>query len=138
MKLHRTLGAAAIALSLTAPAGAADILAACADDVSEYCPAVELGHGRLAACLYAHETVISDGCYAATSDVGDILDTMFDGLRAILEMCGQDIAAHCGTVQPGEGRIFTCLAEHQADLSPSCSPAVGEFSRMLPEAEAAQ
>ena len=35
-------------------------------------------------------------------------------------VCAQDVRAACGGVQPGEGRIRSCINSHLADLSPPC------------------
>ena len=35
-------------------------------------------------------------------------------------VCAQDVRAACGGVQPGEGRIWSCINSHIADLSPPC------------------
>lgn len=118
-----TLRIAAIPLVLALSgmnAGAADILKACADDIGQYCSAVEAGNGRMMACLYAHELVISDECDAATGDVSDIIDTMFASLRTVYEACHADIYKLCEGVAPGEGRIFSCLVNNRDELSDSC------------------
>lgn len=113
--------AATIALSAWGgEARAADIINACAADVSTYCDAVEPGHGRLLSCLYAHETVISEACQEATGDMADLLDMFFEGTRVVQQQCSGDIRSLCGEIDPGEGRIFSCLDEHRAELSDGC------------------
>lgn len=34
--------------------------------------------------------------------------------------CAADVAKFCRSVEPGEGRILTCLQEHEQDLSEAC------------------
>ena len=34
--------------------------------------------------------------------------------------CAVDIKAFCTDVQPGEGRVATCIKEHIGDFSPAC------------------
>ena len=132
MSLKTIIAVTALALAaLPGRAVAADILTACATDVSNYCDVVEPGYGRLFACLYAHETVISDACLEATSDMSDLLDTFFEGTRTVLQECGTDIRNLCGDVQAGEGRIFTCLGEHTAELSDGCKGVMDHVS--MPE-----
>lgn len=131
--MKRILALAVMLGAFTAPVHSADILDACASDVSQYCSAVELGNGRLFSCLYAHEQSLSDACFAATADVGDILDSLFAGIRVIYEACGSDIAGMCGDIQPGDGRVLSCLAEHKSQLSQSCSPTIAELEPMLAE-----
>lgn len=123
----KTLAFAAT-IALTAFAGgqarAADIIEACSADVSTYCDAVEPGHGRLLACLYAHEMVISEPCQQATGDMADLIDMFFEGTRVVQQQCAGDIQSLCGDLDPGEGRIFTCLKSHTAELSEGCQGVV--------------
>ena len=35
-------------------------------------------------------------------------------------VCAQDVRAACGGVQPGEGRIRSCINSHLADLTETC------------------
>lgn len=122
MKAKTILAALALSGTVAAtPAFSADILKACAPDISQYCSAVEAGNGRLVSCLYAHELVVSDECDAAMGDIADILDTMFASLRVVYEECSADIFKLCGDVAPGEGRIFSCLINHRTELSDGCS-----------------
>lgn len=99
---------------------AADIIYACADDVADYCDAVDPGYGRLLACLYGHETVISQECAVAMADTADLIDLFFERVRYVSQECGDDIRSLCGDVPVGQGRIFTCLSESRSELSESC------------------
>jgi Cysteine rich repeat len=40
--------------------------------------------------------------------------------RAIAKQCAADVRAACGGVQPGDGRIRSCLNSHLKDLTPPC------------------
>src|SRR5262252_2978520 len=41
--------------------------------------------------------------------------------------CKQDLETFCGDVQPGEGRIFKCLADHETELSNTCKKRVADL-----------
>lgn len=41
--------------------------------------------------------------------------------------CKQDVEAFCEGVQPGEGRIYRCLNEHESDLSTTCRLRLAEL-----------
>jgi uncharacterized protein (DUF2141 family) len=41
-----------------------------------------------------------------------------------LTSCAIDIPAHCGSAQPGGGRIVKCLHEKRAEITPECRAAV--------------
>lgn len=121
----------ALGLCLPKPVNAADIIYACADDVADYCDAVDPGYGRLMACLYGHETVISEGCAAAMADTADLIDLFFERMRYVTQQCGDDIFSLCSDVPVGQGRIFTCLYEARSDLSESCRGVIDQIE--LPE-----
>lgn len=60
-----------------------------------------------------------------------MLDLVFGRLRFVKQECGADIQQFCGDVELGEGRIFSCLSSKEAEISESCSTAIGDVE--LPE-----
>ena len=101
-------------------ANAQSIFASCEDDISNFCSAVNPGHGRLGACLYAHEDQVSPSCDAAIVEIADLIDVLFERLRYAKQQCGADIAKLCGETEIGQGRLFSCLHEPKAALSVGC------------------
>ncbi len=101
-------------------ASAQSIFASCEEDIVKFCPAVTLGHGRLSACLYAHEDQVSPSCDAAIAETADLIDMLFERLRYAKQQCGADIAKLCGETEIGQGRLFSCLHEQKAALSVGC------------------
>ena len=43
---------------------------------------------------------------------------------AVRQACGAEIQRHCAGLQPGEGRIRACVAEHFAEFSEPCKQAL--------------
>ena len=101
-------------------ASAQSIFASCEDDIAKFCSAVNLGHGRLSACLYAHEDQVSPSCDAAIVETADLIDMLFERIRYAKQQCGADIAKLCGEVEIGQGRLFGCLYEQKPALSAEC------------------
>ncbi len=101
-------------------ASAQSIFASCEDDLAKFCSAVNPGHGRLGACLYAHEDQVSPSCDAAIVEIADLIDILFERLRYAKQQCGADIAKLCGETEIGQGRLFSCLYEQKAALSAEC------------------
>lgn len=49
------------------------------------------------------------------------------GTMHIREVCGADIKQFCSNVQPGSGRIITCLEQHQAEVSAGCHQLIEKY-----------
>ncbi len=107
-------------LSTPFTASAQSIFASCDEDIAKFCPAVTPGHGRLGACLYAHEDKVSPSCDAAIAETADLIDMLFERLRYAKQQCGADIAKLCGETEIGQGRLFSCLHDQKAALSVAC------------------
>ncbi|MGF1528906.1 MAG: cysteine rich repeat-containing protein [Candidatus Competibacterales bacterium] len=118
-------------VALSTQAVATSIFEACEADIQSHCSAVTPGHGRLTACLYAHEDHLSDSCDAATGEMADVLDLVFDRLRYAKQQCSTDIHNLCADVTLGQGRVFTCLYEQREALSEGCRTLVDDVE--LPE-----
>jgi len=97
----------------------------CAADVRQFCPDVKAGSARVASCLRENQARLSAACR-------EKLDA--DALRAkkfIEEFgrtCRSDMEEYCAGVEPGGGRVFGCLAQHQFELSSSCEAEVSRIS----------
>ncbi|MEM6550433.1 MAG: cysteine rich repeat-containing protein [Pseudomonadota bacterium] len=114
----------ALALSAAAwhaPASAASVLEACKPELATFCAEVTPGHGRISACLYAHEEKLSEACDAATVEMADTLDLFFARIREVGIACGEDIHTHCEGIAIGGGRIMSCLRENVSVVSASCT-----------------
>jgi hypothetical protein len=103
----------------------------CQKDLDQYCSDVTPGHGRLAFCLIAHADKRSATCEAALkaarSDAEEILNT----IDAAIDACQPDIAAHCSSTEPGEGRIAQCLVDQRAALSQNCGEVVDVVGEII-------
>lgn len=106
--------------SIPTAVNAQSIFASCEADIAKFCPAVTPGHGRLAACLYAHEDQVSPSCDAAIAETADLIDMLFERVRYAKQQCGADVARLCGEVEIGQGRLFSCLYEQKPALSVEC------------------
>ena len=89
----------------------------CRADIEKFCPDVKLGGGRMAECLRNHREELSPSCKARGQEVRE-------RVQEAHEACKEDVSKYCGEVRPGEGHIFTCLKEHESDLSADCRAAM--------------
>ena len=99
----------------------------CRADINTYCAQVTPGEQRLLSCIYAYNDKVSDQCKGSVRDAlllvkADIAQANFVG-----KLCGSDILAHCGDVEPGDGRIAVCLDKKRADLSQTCRQALANL-----------
>ena len=107
-----------------APTRAQSVFETCGGDIKTYCPAVTPGHGRIFACLYAHEDKISPSCEATLVDVVDILDFFCEAIRFTTQECREDIGRFCSSVEMGGGRMLSCLKTQGGKVSQACQGAL--------------
>jgi hypothetical protein len=107
---------AAALLSLAPGARAED---ACAEAVNRLCPRGR-GDLLLLGCLRTYEREIGAACQ------GD-LDLLLAKAKEIGAACDGDVKGLCKDVQPGEGRVVTCLKDNEHRLSSSCQGAFNEW-----------
>jgi len=119
------------ALLSVKPSYAQGVLEACEEEIEVLCEKVSPGHGRVAACLYAHENYLNEPCAMAIVDIGDMLDYVFETVRGTVEICAADIESKCAGTKFGEGRVLTCLRENSSDISPECATLVENFGKEL-------
>jgi hypothetical protein len=85
----------------------------CKADVEQFCKDVKPGQGRIWSCLKSHDAELSQACK-------DRMDQMREKGKAFGMACREDAKKFCKDVRPGQGRIVSCLKNHQGDLSESC------------------
>jgi hypothetical protein len=102
----------------------------CAKEIKEYCSTVTPGEGRVIYCMQAHEDKLSPGCSYDLQEVVLALQTSNEILKEAVNACRADIAAKCGTVQPGKGRIAACLVAEKASVSKDCANAIEKVEKV--------
>jgi hypothetical protein len=116
MPLSRVLAVAGLAgWMATTPAFAED---SCQEDMKLLCPDVEPGSGRVMDCLREHQARLSAACSARLASNAAVAKKV---VAEFGKACRADVDRLCPAVEPGEGRVIGCLAQHQVDLSPSCA-----------------
>lgn len=132
VKIKTTVLAAAMLLiaptSLLAQNPIETVMNGCATEIETYCSQVSPGEGRLLACFYAHEDKLSGKCQFALYTADLELEAAMAALEYVANECRDDILAHCGEVQVGEGRVIECLKSNSGDVSESCMTAVNQVT----------
>ena len=106
-------------VGLASPARGED---ACTATVAKVCPQSR-GDLLVLSCMRAHEAEIAAAC------PGD-LDAVLAKARELGADCDADAAKLCKDVQPGQGRVATCLKDKESFLSSSCQAAFNEWRLM--------
>jgi len=132
---HLALTAAALATAMTfgpAPQARADMMSACAGDISSLCPDVPNGRGRISACLMGYSDKLSAACgpeVAAVAASGSRNILVPSGVRKALRpgfqaplpaSCDADAANLCSGIPATEGRVFACLYARDAKVGAAC------------------
>ncbi len=114
LRSNALLPVLALATVLTAHAtdARADIMAACASEISRYCADVSEGRGRISSCLAGRLTP------------GSMRKIFNPAFRAPLpKACAAPAAKFCPGMKPGEGRVFACLYARSDRVPKACSDA---------------
>jgi len=92
----------------------------CGADVQKFCKGVELGGGKLRACLDAKP--ISVRCRQARTDVYASIERRVAAQNNSMQICSADIARRCLGVAPGDGNVLSCILETAPSLiSSACN-----------------
>jgi len=102
----------------------------CAKEIKKYCSAVTPGEGRMIYCMQAYEDKLSPRCSFDLQEVVLALQTSTEALKEAVSACRADIAAKCGAVQPGKGRIAACLVAEKASVSKDCATAIEKVEKV--------
>jgi hypothetical protein len=98
----------------------------CDADAVILCPGLPLNSRKSFMCLMAYEDNLSLSCELGIAEAAMTLE---QGLMAIdysIKACEADADKFCLDVEPGEGRIVSCLKQNEAKLANQCVTALKE------------
>jgi hypothetical protein len=116
-------GLALLALALALPGAALAQEGPCREDAARLCADAKGPRARLG-CLAEKRDQLSEGCRARIDRAGDSA-----GAGPRLEACRADLERLCPGVEPGNGALRRCLAEHRDVLSEACRSELGSRRR---------
>jgi hypothetical protein len=102
------------------------MLKGCQTELETKCQDVTPGEGRILACLYAYQDQLSGQCEYALYDGAVQLEQAIMSLTHVANECHDDLMKYCAKVEVGEGRVLSCLEEHDSEISKSCKQAIKE------------
>ena len=106
-------------------ADAAEVLvAACGADIDKYCKNVNLGGGKIKACLERNSAKVAAGCKSSAAQAFASLQRRAQARIDVLRVCDRDAARLCQGVQRGDGQILECMIMARRAVSPPCNQAI--------------
>ena len=103
-----------------------NLVAACETDIENYCSQVTPGNGRMLHCMAAHEDKISGECEYAFYQAATLLEQLSVAIAYVARECETEIETLCSDVMIGEGRILSCLDEHEEKVGEACKSAIAD------------
>jgi len=85
----------------------------CAADAKNFCYGVQPGESRIYKCMMSHQAQLARACRDRMKAINDKFDRL-------AKACESDSEKYCNGVPPGDGRILSCLKNHESDLDKSC------------------
>jgi hypothetical protein len=128
MTLYSATCAAAIGALLCLSLGvrAADRPEGCREDAKRLCQGVQPGGGRIMRCLKENESKLSPDCVEKMKAAKERVEKEW-------QACKPDQDKFCKGVEPGEGRVAKCLAQHRDALSDACRERISEAKSAFDE-----
>lgn len=114
----------ALAQTLSFEAAIAILSSSCGKDIDAHCKGVNLGAGRIKACLARNQAKVSAQCQSDFARVEGQLQKRADARIAVLKICDADVRRLCGGVQAGDGQLLECMLIAQKGTSAKCSQAI--------------
>lgn len=111
---------------------ASSLLTACKPDVAWLCNGVRQGRGRISACLFAHDSKISNTCRPELMKVTSsetfkrAMPVSLKSLKGtdrderLRRVCAADIKSRCGEAGSGADQILACLYAWSNRLDKAC------------------
>ena len=95
----------------------------CGKDIDKHCAKVRLGNNRIADCLAANESKISDGCKRDYRNVYLSLEKRYAAQQSAADICSADINRLCQGIRRAKGYVLRCLLTKRR-LSKKCDQVI--------------
>jgi hypothetical protein len=96
----------------------------CDADAAILCPGLPLNSRKSFMCLMAYEDNLSLSCELGIAEAAMTLEMGMMAIDYSIKACEADADKFCLDVQPGEGRIVSCLKQNEANLANQCVTAL--------------
>ena len=96
----------------------------CEQDVKEHCPGLGKKSDKIFLCLAAYEEELTPQCKQGVLEARLAIETGRAAIEYSVRACEADADAFCLDVEPGQGRMVTCLKRNETSISPACTAAL--------------
>ena len=101
-------------------------LRGCDEDAKKHCDGLEANSNQVFMCLLAYEDHLSDQCKQGILEVAMTMKIAAAAIEYSVGACEADADKHCLDVEPGEGRIVSCIKANESKVSKECISALKE------------
>jgi len=117
-KLADKLSNTAVAVEIEIPS--------CNADSAKLCPGLPLNSKKSFMCLMAYEDNLSTDCKLGILEAAITLESTMLAIDYSIQACEADADKYCLDVEPGEGRLVSCLRKNESKLKKECTTALKE------------
>lgn len=93
----------------------------CQADRQRFCANIQPGQGRIARCLNQNQAQLSAPC---RQKLEQRMNRMRARAQQVRQSCRADVQQFCAGVSRGQGRVYQCLKQNEAQLSAACKAAL--------------
>jgi Cysteine rich repeat len=93
----------------------------CQADRQRFCANIQPGQGRIAQCLNQNKAQLSAPC---RQKLEQRMNRMRARAQQVRQSCRADVQQFCAGVSRGQGRVYQCLKQNEAQLSAACKAAL--------------
>jgi hypothetical protein len=98
----------------------------CNADAAKLCPGLPLNSKKSFMCLMAYEDNLSTDCKLGILEAAITLESSMLAIDYSIQACEADADRFCLDVEPGEGRLVSCLRKNESKLKAECTKALKE------------
>jgi len=98
----------------------------CDEDIKQHCDGLAGNANKIFMCLAAYEEHLSTECKQGILEAALSVKMGAAALDYSISACEADADTHCLDVQPGEGRIVSCIKANESRVSKECITALKE------------
>jgi hypothetical protein len=98
----------------------------CDEDIKKHCDGLGDNADKVFMCLAAYEEQLTVECKLGILEAAMSIQLGAAALDYSVSACEADADKHCLDVQPGEGRLVSCIKANESKVSPECITALKE------------